>query len=184
MSTRIINPHYLLIGKLLNYPTPSLQEHLPEIQNRLLEDPRLNLTLKQKAVGFIHYVSTLKLLDWQARYVNTFDMKANHSLHLTHHLYGEERERGLAMADLTEHYQKAGWRIDNGELPDYLPLILEFLSTQPSEAATTFLNQAANAMHIVTDNLINIGSEYAVLLQILLSETNRIPVKQKTATAS
>lgn len=169
---------YFLIAKLLDYPTEELTQHLAEISSLVQQSTEINSAQKEKIISVIRTIESMPLLKLQGLYVDTFDMNGKHSLHITHHLYGEEGERGLAMADLVQHYQKYGWEISNGELPDYLPLILEFLSTIAVEESTAFLNQAANAIDILLQNLQQSEVFYSPLIEVILEQTNRIPVKQ------
>ena len=76
-------------------------------------------------------LQTLDLYDLQERYVDLFDKTRRHSLHLFEHIHGESRDRGQAMVDLVAHYERGGLDVTANELPDYLPLFLEFLSTRP-----------------------------------------------------
>ena len=82
-------------------------------------------------------------------YVQTFDMTPEHDLHLTHHLFGDDRGRGPALIDLSEHYKGMGLELEKGEIPDYLPLILEFVSTLDEMQARVFLGDAAKVLKVL-----------------------------------
>ncbi|TGV73856.1 nitrate reductase molybdenum cofactor assembly chaperone, partial [Mesorhizobium sp. M2D.F.Ca.ET.145.01.1.1] len=88
-------------------------------------------------------LGTLDLYDLQERYVELFDKTRRHSLHLFEHIHGESRDRGQAMVDLLEHYQRGGLLIAANELPDFIPLFLEFLSARPLEEARGLLKETA-----------------------------------------
>ena len=74
--------------------------------------------------------------------MQTFDLTPEHSLHLTHHLFGDDKNRGPALIDLAELYKDYGVEVVANELPDYLPLILEFAAYQEDSDAQTFLSDA------------------------------------------
>lgn len=105
--------------------------------------------------------------DLQARYVQTFDLAAEHSLHLTHHIFGEEKTRGPALIDLTEYLKTYGYSHDEKELPDYLPLLLEFVSELGEDEAKVFLGDAGKVLKVIAANLEKSGSAYAQLIRIV-----------------
>jgi len=113
----------------------------------------------------------LSLTKLQASYVDMFDLKAANSLYLTYHLFDEQdRDRGPALIELSELYKSTGFEIGDGELPDYLPLILEYVATMDDEAsAREFLQQTAQAVDIIATNLEKYDSPYASLLRIIES---------------
>jgi nitrate reductase delta subunit len=162
---------HIVLARLLDYPSNALLENMDELRTLAIENNANAGVLK-----FMDDLSNGDLLALQGSYVDTFDMDAKFSLHITHHLYGEERERGLAMADLNEFYAGYGIKISNGELPDFLPLLLEFLTVIPPEEAQDFLDKAANAIGILGGNLAEANSPYAVIIDAVLNLTNRIPM--------
>jgi nitrate reductase delta subunit len=99
--------------------------------------------------------------------VQTFDMVPEHSLHLTHHLFGDDRGRGPALVDLSEHYKGMGLEMKEGEIPDYLPLILEYVATLDEVAARLFLADAGKVLTVLAANLENAKSRYAPLLRLV-----------------
>jgi nitrate reductase delta subunit len=107
------------------------------------------------------------LTDLQADYVQTFDMTAEHSLHLTHHLFGDDKNRGPALIDLGELYKDYGVEVVGNELPDYLPLVLEFAAYMDANEATVFLSDAKKVLGVLTENLQKAASPYAALLSII-----------------
>ena len=169
--------HYLMLAKLLNYPTTPLYESLDEIQMRVRDQQNLGHQQKEAILSFVHYAQSLPLLDWEALYINTFEMQPDTSLHLTHYLNNEAHEQSLTMTNLTQHCQTSCWEIANRELPDFLPLILEFLSLQPKSARQQFLDQASRSIRIVFEKLNKRSNIYARLLQVLIAESNRISTR-------
>lgn len=103
----------------------------------------------------------------QQRYVQTFDMTAEHSLHLTHHIFGEEKTRGPALIDLSEFYKSYGFEPDPKELPDYLPLMLEFASTLDRDERRVFLGDVVKVLNVLAANLEKAESPYAPLIRII-----------------
>ena len=99
--------------------------------------------------------------------MQTFDLTAEHSLHLTHHIFGEEKTRGPALIDLTEYLKGYGFAHDEKELPDYLPLLLEFVSELREDEARVFLGDAGKVLKVIADNLEKSGSDYAPLIRII-----------------
>jgi len=107
-------------------------------------------------------------LDSEADYVELFDRGRATSLHLFEHVHGESRDRGPAMIDLGQTYEKAGLVLAEGELPDYLPAVLEFVSTQPPREARAFLAEMAHIFNAVFGALRQRDSAYASVLGALL----------------
>jgi nitrate reductase delta subunit len=120
---------------LLSYPTEELQSAAPELSANLAEERLLPESVLTKLRGFVDEIATTDLFDLQERYVLLFDRTRSLSLHLFEHIHGESRDRGQAMIDLSQLYERHGLMIEARELPDYLPLFLEFLSTLPLEEA-------------------------------------------------
>jgi nitrate reductase molybdenum cofactor assembly chaperone NarJ/NarW len=106
-------------------------------------------------------------LDAQERYVALFDRNRSLSLHLYEHVHGESRERGEAMVRLAALYKLHGLHIAANELPDYLPLYLEFLSLLPDQAARSLLAEAVHVIAALADKLEARGSEYAMVLRAI-----------------
>ena len=135
------------LSLLLTYPGDDLRATLPEISRavraeKLISEPQLS-----KLLSFIAELEGKDLYDLQERYVLLFDRTRTLSLHLFEHVHGESRERGQAMVDLQQLYERHGLAIDAKELPDYLPLFLEYLSMKPEGEARELLGQTA---HIIT----------------------------------
>lgn len=116
---------------------------------------------------FIESLLAMDSTELQARYVQTFDLVPEHSLHLTHHIFGEEKTRGPALIDLTEYLKGYGFSHDEKELPDYLPLLLEFVSELSEDESRVFLGDTAKVLKVIADNLEKAGSPYAQLIHII-----------------
>lgn len=157
-----------LISFLLDYPqdnSPALVQSLREV----LEECHLPGEQTTALAEFIGQYSRTPLLDLQTLYEGLFDRGRAVSLHLFEHLHGESRDRGQAMVDLQQQYRAAGLEIGVRELPDYLPLYLEFLATQGEENACLGLQEIAPILAVLACRLDERKSPYAVLMHSLLT---------------
>jgi nitrate reductase molybdenum cofactor assembly chaperone NarJ/NarW len=141
-----------LVSLLLEYPTAELVQARGELC-ALAEN--MNLKAKQRAAlrAFIDQRTAGDLMDWQSLYDGLFERGRSLSLLLFEHVHGESRDRGQAMVDLMAQYQQAGLEIDANELPDYLPLYLEFLSTQGPESARAGLQEIEHILALLAARL-------------------------------
>ncbi len=160
---------YKVLSILLEYPSKNLIAHWDEINQLIAELPNLATEDKKILNGFTLWAANLSLTKFQAEYVNNFDMTAENSLYLTYHLFDEQdRDRGPALIELAELYKSTGFEISDGELPDYLPLILEYVSTMDDQAsAHGFLQQTSQAADIIASNLEKNESPYAPLVRMV-----------------
>ncbi len=160
---------YKLLSVLLEYPDKQLVENWDEVKQLLTDPQRIALEDKPVLTDFVDWASGLSLTQFQAAYVDTFDLNSKHSLYLTFHLFDEQdRDRGPALIELSELYKKTGFEIADGELPDYLPLILEYVATMEDEdSARQFLGQTTQAIDIIATNLEQAKSPYAPLLRLI-----------------
>ncbi|KRT54137.1 nitrate reductase molybdenum cofactor assembly chaperone [endosymbiont of Ridgeia piscesae] len=158
---------YNIMARLLDYPTEELMENLPAIITILKEDPDVGAQEREDLMQLISWMQLHDLIGMQADYVQTFDMTPEHDLHLTHHLFGDDRGRGPALIDLSEHFKSAGLEVEEGEIPDYLPLILEYVSTLDEMQARVFLGDAAKVITVLAENLEKAESPYSRLLRIV-----------------
>ena len=159
---------YKLLSILLDYPTQELSEHWSEIEDTLSTLENLEAEDKAALETFIHWAQSMPLIKLQTNYVKTFDQSPSNALYLTHHLFEEQdRERGPALVELAEYYKSEGFEIDNNELPDYLPLVLEYVSSLEPMDARLFLQQSVHASEIIAGNLDKCESQYAPLLRII-----------------
>jgi nitrate reductase delta subunit len=104
-------------------------------------------------------------MDAQATYIGLFDQSRSLSLHLFEHIHGESRDRGQAMVDLLAHYRSKGFDLATVELPDFLPLFLEFLSTQPLGEARDLLGETVDIVSLLRARLQKRQSPYAAVLR-------------------
>jgi len=151
-----------LLSLCLAYPGA---EALPEMEAAAagLRDPHA----RERLVHFITLMKAQPLLKLQEHYTAVFDLNPSGSLNLTYHLMGDREDRGRALAELLEVYGQAGFEPAVNELPDFLPLMLEFLAaSSPAEPHPLILRCLA-AMPAVAGRLKEAGSPYAVPLELL-----------------
>ncbi|MFA7095904.1 MAG: nitrate reductase molybdenum cofactor assembly chaperone [Gammaproteobacteria bacterium] len=158
---------YNIFSRLLDYPDQELKDNLGLIMESVMQDTALEERERLRVQDVVAWMQGTDLLALQEVYVKTFDLTPEHSLHLTHHLFGDDRGRGPALVDLAEHYKGAGLQAVEGELPDYLPLILEYVSTLDETQARVFLNDAAKVLDVLAANLEKAQSPYAALVRVI-----------------
>ncbi|MDP2229874.1 nitrate reductase molybdenum cofactor assembly chaperone [Methylotenera sp.] len=158
---------YKLLSALLDYPNQDLVEHLPELQEFVEQNQEIDQAEREALLGFLAHLQRVPATELQADYVKTFDMTAEHSLHLTHHLFGDDKNRGPALIDLGELYKDYGVEVVTNELPDYLPLVLEFAAYMDDNESTVFLSDAKKVLGVLKENLQKAESPYAALLSIV-----------------
>jgi nitrate reductase delta subunit len=134
------------LSALLSYPTAELQGAIGEIVEVIRAEDLVAADARATLELFAGDLAARDLYEAQERYVDLFDKTRRLSLHLFEHVHGESRDRGQAMVDLARLYEGGGLALAANELPDYLPLFLEYLSTRPLPEARGVL---ADALHIV-----------------------------------
>ncbi|RZF28447.1 nitrate reductase molybdenum cofactor assembly chaperone [Paraburkholderia sp. UYCP14C] len=168
-STAVTQPAlvYSVLGALLDYPDAQLLAALPEA--RLLLDGERALTRDSKAglERFLDYCEARDLMTLQENYVAQFDRGRNTSLYLFEHVHGESRDRGQAMVDLLQMYERHGLFLAAGELPDYLPVFLEYLSRLPGDEARALLAETAEILQSIAAQLTKKGSAYGLVVGAL-----------------
>jgi nitrate reductase delta subunit len=165
-----------VLAALLGYPDARLRGYLSELTALLAQENALAASRLGEIDALSRWLANVDALDAEAAYVETFDRGRATSLHLFEHVHGDSRDRGPAMIDLAQTYAAAGLLLKEGELPDYLPAVLEFVSTQPPREAKAFLGEIAHLINAIFGALIQRGSPYASVLGALLdlaSETAR-----------
>ncbi|QUT13400.1 nitrate reductase molybdenum cofactor assembly chaperone [Rahnella inusitata] len=158
-----------LIGLLLDYPSEDLWEHQIELLEAVTESSELNAAQRLSLALYITTFCQKDLLDAQSAYTAMFDRGRATSLLLFEHVHGESRDRGQAMVDLMEQYREAGLEIDSRELPDYLPLYLEYLTTRDEQLARDGLRDIAPILALLSARLQERDSHYAELFDLLLA---------------
>lgn len=158
-----------IIARLLDYPDRALFDHQADLEAALTDARELNDAQREQLRTLLRDFSACPLLDLQADYCELFDRGRATSLLLFEHVHGESRDRGQAMVDLLEQYRAAGLELDSRELPDFLPLYLEYLSSRAPEAAREGLVDIAPILALLSARLHQRNSRWAGLLDLLLA---------------
>ncbi len=164
------------ISALLSYPTAELQQALPELVAAISSSPLVAERERSGLLALIDELTASDLLDAQERYVALFDRGRATSLHLFEHLYGDSRDRGAAMVDLKRLYERAGFVLTTKELPDYLPVLLEYLNCRDLDEARDTLGDCTHILKKIAEALIARDSVYASALQALIVLADERPV--------
>jgi nitrate reductase delta subunit len=157
-----------VLAALLSYPDRELRGYLMQMPDVLQRERALSTARTAELERLLRQLATRDQLEVEADYVALFDRGRATSLHLFEHVHGDSRDRGPAMIDLAQTYEKAGLYLAEGELPDYLPAMLEFVSTQPQREARAFLAEMAHIFTAIFSALQQRGSAYASVLGALL----------------
>ncbi|MCL6522784.1 MAG: nitrate reductase molybdenum cofactor assembly chaperone [Firmicutes bacterium] len=123
--------------------------------------------LRERLEPFLAWVEATPLARRQERYVADFDFRAETTLHLTYHRFGDRRVRGTALVALKQVYASAGYAVPEGELPDHLPLLLEFAAREPA-LGLALLERLRAPVRLVGERLREAGSPYAAAVEAVL----------------
>lgn len=157
-----------VLARLLSYPDAGLRSHWSAMHEVLHGERAITPGRLVELDALMDELSGADPLDVEAAYVNLFDRGRATSLHLFEHVHGDSRDRGPAMIDLAQTYDKAGLYLAPGELPDYLPVVLEFVSTQPPREARAFLGEMAHIFNAIFGALQQRQSAYASVIGALI----------------
>ena len=157
-----------VLAALLGYPDARMRGHLPEMRALLRDERAISPSRLSELDALMDTLRRTDPLELESDYVALFDRGRATSLHLFEHVHGDSRDRGPAMIDLGQTYEKAGLVLAEGELPDYLPAVLEFVSTQPPREARAFLGEMAHIFNAIFGALVQRESAYASVLGALL----------------
>lgn len=157
-----------IISRLMGYPSTELQENQSELKQLIGESREISPEIRQQLVALVVDIYNDDLMDSQETYTSFFDRGRSLSLLLFEHVHGESRDRGQAMVDLMAQYEDKGFNIKVRELPDYIPLYVEFLSTQEDLDARTGLADVAQILGLLKTRLQERDSPYAALFSALL----------------
>lgn len=161
------------LGALLDYPTPELHAAADEIEQALCEERALAPAELEGVRAFIERLRRSDVMDLQEYWISLFDRSKRLALHLYEHSYGESRDRGQAMVNLALTYRMNGFELNAAEMPDYLPLFLEFLSVIPEVHAKRYLTDALEIIDALRIRLEERDSPYAALLTALVTLASR-----------
>ncbi len=152
------------LSALLCYPSPELQAAVDEIKAVLHAEALLSPDARAALAPLLNDLRQMDIFDLQERYVLLFDRSRSLSLNLFEHVHGDSRERGPAMVDLLETYRAGGFDLVSAELPDHLPILLEYVSTRPLDEARALLADAGHIIAALAMRLQRRDSPYAAVL--------------------
>lgn len=164
------------LAALLSYPREEIRQALPEIAEVIRSSRLIAKRQQQDLLELVEVLGAGDLLETEARYVDVFDRGRSTSLNLFEHLHGDGRERGDAMVELMELYRRAGFELSTPELPDFLPVVLEYLSCRNLAEAQALLSDCAHILERLGRALIARRSPYAAVPQALLTLAGERPV--------
>jgi nitrate reductase molybdenum cofactor assembly chaperone NarJ/NarW len=164
------------LGALLSYPRAEVRQALSDIADAISASQLIASRQREDLLVLIDELRAGNLLEVEERYVELFDRGRAASLHLFEHLHGEGRDRGQAMVDLKRLYEGAGYELSSRELPDYLPVVLEYLSCRDLRETRELLGDCAHILRRIGQSLVARGSGYAAVLQTLLVIAGEDPI--------
>jgi nitrate reductase delta subunit len=157
------------LAALLSYPSEEIVAAANEIRNVIDREAVIPHAERKAVHRLIDEIVSGDLYDLQERYGLLFDRTRSLSLHLFEHVHGESRDRGQAMVDLLKLYEEGGYTPTPSELPDYLPLFLEYASTREPRAALELIGQPGNVIAALRERLAKRGSSYEAVMAALLA---------------
>jgi nitrate reductase delta subunit len=166
---------FKVLSALITYPSEVLQAAARDMRAALSDEGIVSGEARHKLDLLIDDMATRDLFDLQERYVDLFDRNRSLSLHLFEHVHGESRDRGQAMVDLQVLYEKNGLTIRSGDLPDFVPLFLEFLATRPLGEACELIGQTAHILSALAERLARRGSPYEAVFRALVALADATP---------
>jgi nitrate reductase delta subunit len=184
MTNSVPSRTFKALSALLMYPTAELITALPGIEAAMAAEGLLKHNVRRALRPLIAELQTLDLYDLQERYTDLFDKTRRQSLHLFEHIHGESRDRGQAMVDLVAHYERGGLDVTANELPDYLPLFLEFLSIRPIDETRGLLSETGHILALLEERLEKRSSTYAAVFKALRSISGDVAVASEPLDAT
>lgn len=157
------------LSALLAYPDAELRAALPEIADAIRDEQLLNAKLRGELVALVDEIAASDALEAEGRYVDLFDRGRRTSLNLFEHVHGDGRQRGPAMLELKQRYLDAGMEPVADELPDHLPLLLEYLSCRDIGEVRDTLGEIAHILRQLGNTLLKKHSCYATVMAALLA---------------
>jgi nitrate reductase delta subunit len=168
---------YKLLSVLLRYPGRPVVEAREELADAVAALPRG--PEKPLLERFLPHLVESSPSELERTYVETFDLRRRTSLYLTYYLHGDTRKRGMALLRLKRLYAAAGLELAREELPDYLPLVLEFAALGPDGAGETLLRQHHAALELLRTNLADAESPYAHVLDAVCAGLPRLSALER-----
>jgi nitrate reductase delta subunit len=161
-----------LASLLLQYPAGDLRAAAAAAAEVELAPARRRQAAQLKE--FCGWYASTPLPELQRLYVDAFDFSKQCSLHLTYHVHGDRRQRGVALLELKRAYREAGFEPPDDELPDFLPVMLEFAALAPGGAGEAMLEDNRVALELVRAGLARDGSPFVPALDVVVSGLGRL----------
>lgn len=169
------------LAALLGYPSEELHANAGEVRAAIRAEAALPRVEMERLELLLRGFETEDLLDLQSAYSELFDRSRSLSLHLFEHVHGDSRERGQAMIDLGQQYMEHGFFLEKSELPDFVPVFLEFASCLPPGEAREMLGQPAHVFAALAERLDKRQSPYAAIFHALVSLAGVRPAAEAVA---
>lgn len=178
-----MNKRVAILSTLLRYPDETLRADLPDVTAAIATAGFADRD-RRALQRLVRRLGAGDPLDRQEDFVRLFDRGRSTSLHLFEHVHGDTRNRGPAMVELVAVYDANGFAMAGNELPDYLPLVLEFCAVAPADTGANLLAQAGPLLQQIHAKLIARGLPaargYAAVLAAVLSEAALAPTTLPT----
>lgn len=158
---------YKALSALLSYPTGDLKAATDEIREILQSEGAVPPSAMRSLERLLDDFRDMDLYELQERYVFLFDRTRSLSLHMFEHVHGESRDRGQAMVDLRALYEQSGLSVDAQELPDFIPMFLEFLALKDAGEARALLLEPLSVLTALKERLMKRKSPYAAVFRAL-----------------
>jgi nitrate reductase delta subunit len=159
-----------LVSRLLDYPGEDIVNSAEDIEQTVKGMPNGS---KEGLSHFLSYLKKTPLVALQEEYTRTFDLNPSLCLNLTFHRWGDDKKRSLALVELIKTYRDAGYEVSGVELPDYLPMILEFISICPDDAVFPLFEEYGDQLELMASRLGGMQSPYEKLFEALGSVRRR-----------
>lgn len=169
MTKKDLNRIFKILSVLLQYPGKDYLTQIKEIEVIVASMPPNEFV--NHISEFIIYIKTLPLIQLQETYTAAFDMSPATTMNLTYHIWGDNEKRADMLSRLQQVYQDAGYERTTGELPDYLPMMLEFLSVCPEAKDVELIWECLKHFNKYIDRLQQSAPAYSTLLQPLARMT-------------
>lgn len=166
---------------LLGYPSAELKAHASEVADAIRSEGALPRADQRRLQPLLDRLANEELLDQQSAYSELFDRSRSLSLHLFEHVHGDSRERGQAMIDLGQQYIQSGIFLEASELPDFVPVFLEYVSCLPVGEARETLGEPAHVYAALAERLDKRGSDYAAIFHGLVALAGVRPAAEAVA---
>ena len=169
------------LAVMLGYPSEELKAHACEIREAIAGEGALPRAARRGLEPLLARFETEDLLDLQSTYSELFDRSRSLSLHLFEHVHGDSRERGQAMIDLGKQYMESGFFLEASELPDFVPVFLEYVSCLPLAEAREMLGQPGHVFAALAERLDKRGSAYAGIFHAVVALAGIRPAAEAIA---